>query len=119
MRRGDFNSQTLYILITILIAVAAVADHKNTFIFLIWLAMLGILQILHSVILGIENWHTKPVRVALIAYWSLAAVDLLIFFTNASAITLFYVPLTLALFLWGITLWGRIHKKPPATQLAV
>ena len=116
MRRGDFNSQTLYILITILIAISAAVDNKNTFIFLIWLGMLGILQIFHSIILGSENWQTRPVRIALIIYWFAAATDLIIFFTNASTVTLFYIPLTLALYLWGITLWGRFHKKPPPLE---
>ena len=86
----------------------------------LWLIVLGVLQVVHSMIVGINYWSAEGIQKSIIIYWGGVVLNFMIMlignkttlYNNAEMITILIFPLMLAVYLWWIMYAYRV--KPVA-----
>ena len=85
----------------------------------LWLIALGVLQVFHSLFIGLNNWDHKEIRKSISLYWCGVALNFMVMFLNhvsynLEAIfigTILVFPLFLAISLWFITYKYQLQEK--------
>jgi hypothetical protein len=122
MSAGDKMFENLLFGMTIFLGIVVLINIEAIFGFMIWLFLLGVLQVLHSFVIALGYWKNEKIRKGIVVYWILAGVNLLVLFQAEMGITvgdldyfgfvMFFLimPLSLATYLWWFTLHFRKQK---------
>ena len=109
MARSHFIFESVLMAITLYFGIGLNFNTDVSMGALIWLAILGILQVVHSLGLALGYWKNKSIRSAVIIYWvgvlSFFGIIYLMF-RNGYIVPEFIwliLALLLALYLWAIT----------------
>lgn len=119
--RSHFIFQAVLMSITLIAGIIIIIDKDYILMGAVWLFILGVLQVLHSFILGVMYRKEKRLIEFLLVYWFLSFTDLLLLFfvtQNQLGDFLFYVlipavPLGLAIYFWATTYIFYKIKLPP------
>ena len=115
MSTGDATFENLLMGATAFIGIGMLISEDNFIFLLLWLILLGALQILHSVVIATSYWKNLRLRSAISIYWIVSAIDLaVVFFVthdswNLNIFFLFVIvlPLLIAVYLWLLTWYFR------------
>lgn len=119
MKHGHFIFERLLIIISCLLGAGMLINSDATILSLLWMIVLGGLQLIHSLIIAFDKWSNLRLRKAICIYWLLAGTNLaLLVFTqdSLSSSSFIYpllfpvVPLCLALYITGIC-WYFSEKR--------
>lgn len=119
MKHGHFIFERILIIISCVLGASILINSNATILPLLWMIVLGGLQIIHSLIIAFEKWSNLSLRNAICIYWLLAVTDLaLLFFTpnSFSSSSFIYpilfpvLPLCLAVYITGIC-WYFSEKR--------
>lgn len=120
MGKGHYRLESVLLIITGLLYICwgVLPDGSGIdLIVLLWLALLGFLQVNHSIFIAAQYWNKKRIRMNLIIYWFFSFVDLTVFFftkeivwqeESLRASIIFILPSCLAIYLWYITYQFKI-----------
>jgi hypothetical protein len=101
MKRADFIYETYLLSITLLAVAGLLLNGEDGIIALfLWLAMLGICQLGHSIVMGVSYPFNKRLKRLLVAYWTIVPFA----FIPVAGI-LFIVPF-LSIYMWWIS-WSQ------------
>lgn len=115
MKKSNFIFESILIIITLTLGICTIAQVDFGFLFLFWLQPLGVLQVLHSIEIGIFYWGQKTIRTTIVVYWSCVLLEFILMYTNMHYFhdrillwfTLPVFPLLLAVYLFGITYYFK------------
>lgn len=119
MKSGHFNFELMLLIVTLIAGISWALPGNDQFFALVWLFLLGVFQLLHSVIIGFAYRNNKKINNALAVYWTGVIIDFVfIFFLNSTywnkntpfLIPFVILPLLLAIYLFGITYYFRQKK---------
>ena len=122
MKRSNYIFESVLIAITALLGFIAFFPTDAIFLGALWLIVLGALQVVHSLIVGINYWSNEGVQKSIIIYWCGVALNFIIILignkttlsNNMEMVTILIFPLMLAVYLWWITYAYRV--KPVAEE---
>ena len=120
MKRSNYIFESVLIAITALLGLIAFFSTDAIFLGALWLIVLGVLQVVHSMIVGINYWSAEGIQKSIIIYWGGVVLNFMIMlignkttlYNNAEMITILIFPLMLAVYLWWIMYAYRL--KPVA-----
>ena len=120
MKRSNYIFESVLIAITALLGLIAFFSTDAIFLGALWLIVLGVLQVVHSMIVGINYWSAEGIQKSIIIYWGGVVLNFMIMlignkttlYNNAEMITILIFPLMLAVYLWWIMYAYRV--KPVA-----
>ncbi len=118
MKRSNFVFESVLIGITAALGFNSLLSSDAIFLGALWLIVLGVLQVVHSLILGAFYWYDQRIQKSIIIYWCGVALNFSIMYIgketatsgNVEIITIIIFPLMLALYLWYITFTYRVKS---------
>jgi hypothetical protein len=119
MKAGHFYFELLLMLITLVAGITFTMPGNDGIVSLIWLFLLGVFQVIHSLVIGFTYRNNKKISDALALYWSGVIIDFILIFINAVfwnkdlpfVIHFIILPLLLAVYLFGITYYFSQKNK--------
>lgn len=123
MKRSNYIFESVLIAITALLGLIAFFSTDAVFLGALWLIVLGVLQVVHSMIVGINYWSTEGIQKSIIIYWCGVVLNFMIMlignkttlYNNAEMITILIFPLILAVYLWWIMYAYRVKPVTEGT----
>ena len=120
MKRSNYIFESVLIAITALLGFVTLFTFDAIILGGLWLFVLGALQVVHSLIVGINYWSNEGIQKSIIIYWCGVVLNFIIMlignettlYNNMEIVTILVFPLMLAVYLWWITYAYRI--KPVA-----
>jgi hypothetical protein len=107
MRTKHLIAESILIIITLVFAVMAVIHEDGGLGFALWWQVLGVSQVVHSILIGILYRKDEQVLKWLSVYWITVPIDLLLLAIAPNLvfgiIVFIVIPSILALYLWYIT----------------
>jgi hypothetical protein len=121
MKRSNYIFESVLIAITALAGFIALFSFDGTILGALWLIVLGVLQVVHSLVVAINYWSHAGVQKSIFIYWCGVALNFIIMFlgttmtrtNNIEMVTMLIFPLMLAVYLWWIT---YAYKIKPVTE---
>lgn len=116
MKKGHLYFETVLMSITLLLGLPALlVPGEMSLLFLMWMIALGILQVFHSFFIAAAYWDIQKIKINIIIYWIITAIDLSVLLFGATVNTdflfLIIIPMLLAGWLWFITFDGRSYPS--------
>jgi hypothetical protein len=112
MKSSNLVFEIVMIAVTILLGFTVFVSKDSQAAGIVWLLILGFIQVPHSIILGISYWGNIKIRKAIIVYWSGVLITFLFIPSNNllnqqivynEVVTILILPVSLAFFLLWIT----------------
>ena len=140
MRTYHFVLESLFMLTTIVLTLELFIIGEWGYFTALWWAILGILQVSHSLVLGMRYWANKVIRNSITLYWKFVLINFAILglsmvlingsgkygddwarklLDNIYFATIVIFPALLALFFWYITFRHRITKPTHNTGIMI
>ena len=124
MKRSNYIFESVLIAITALAGFIALFSFDGTILGALWLIVLGVLQVVHSLVVGINYWSHAGIQKSIFIYWCGVALNFAIMFfgntmtrtNNIEMVTMLIFPLMLSVYLWWIM---YAYKIKPAKEETV